>query len=416
MIIEDVREDSKSGIQAQKEEIEDIESKADKQKSIIAEDTLPKKKRGKSIQIEESITVVELEDQPTQVEVKTASRRKSSKGKSLEIQEVEMIETKIEPQTPTEVIVEKKLKRGISASKEEVIISDEPERSKPKESKIEILEEVSSQKGFVATKVEVVVEEGSKRRESKIEVIEEFKPHKASLATKDDIIEVENEVASNKRKDSQIKIIDDKADTAVLASKEEIVQEKNASSKRKQSKVEALDESPKKAVPATKEDVVEVEMNGDQLNRRKSKVEALEKDEPQRGKSAIKEEAVDVENDVAKSRRKSSKIGTVEEELPQKAIKIEDEEIDEDVENLLRRAKKQRSLIEEIKVVEDKIEAPEGIVIDFTKKKKKKQNTIGCTSTFTTSPSILERTTRASENYYVTKTLTYYTHCRATYP
>ncbi|KAI4471482.1 immunoglobulin i-set domain [Holotrichia oblita] len=228
-----------------------------------------------------------------------------------------------------------------------------------KESKIETVEERSSQKGFVATKVEVVVEEGSKRRESKIEVIEELKTHKAALATKDDIIEVENEVSSNKRKDSQIKIIDDKAETAVLASKEEIVQEKNVSSKRKQSKVESLDESPQKAVSATKEDIIEVEMNGDKLNRRKSKVEAIEKDEPQRGKSAKKEEAVNVGNDATKSRRKSSKISAVEEELPQKGIKIEDEEIDEDVEDLLRRAKKQRSLIEEIKVAEDKIEAPE---------------------------------------------------------
>lgn len=361
--VEDIKTETQSGKMYQKEEIEEVHPDLEIEEKIVVEESFSKKKRGKSIQMEEKIINVELEDQPSKVEEKPASKRKPSKGKMIEIEEIETVQINGTPQTPTEIVVDAKSKTAISASKEEVI-QDEFKVSKRKDGKLEILEEISSQKAVFATKEEASEAEGPKRRESKVEILQEVKSHKAIAAIKDDIVEVENEIVGVKRQESKIETVDDKTGKAILASKEdiEIVDNEVASSKRKQSKVEDIEKGvPQKPIAATKEDIVEIESDVHKLNRRESKIETLEKDEPQIGVSATKESATEVESDATKSRRKASKTVITEEE-PQKGVRTEDEEIDEDVEELLRRAKRQRSQMEEIQVQE--VEGPEGIV-DF---------------------------------------------------
>lgn len=118
---------------------------------------------------------------------------------------------------------------------------------------------------------------------------------------------------------------------------------------------DVVDKTPQKGIAATKEDKETVETKEEP----KLPVEAeIPKKKPQKGKTAVKEEAEVIEvSDLDKASKKPTE-KTIDRQDSKKGVRSVDDEEDDEVEALLKRAQKQRSLIEEIKTKES--EAPEG--------------------------------------------------------
>ncbi|XP_022920655.2 obscurin isoform X3 [Onthophagus taurus] len=167
-----------------------------------------------------------------------------------------------------------------------------------------------------------------KRRQSKVATTEE----------------VEIEEIEKPHEISDVKDIKVKSQRSVVATTEEAtIQDKEES---QVSDVKEIKVKPQVSVVATTEEIVEEHTE----EPKKSKMKDVS-NKPRKSIVATTEEAVQVEHDINKSRRKSSTT-TIKVTESQKGIKSGDDELDEDVEELLNRAKRQRSLIEDVKVEE----------------------------------------------------------------
>lgn len=119
---------------------------------------------------------------------------------------------------------------------------------------------------------------------------------------------------------------------------------------------DVTDKTPQKGIAATKEDKETIETKEEP---KLPLEEDIPKKKPQKGKTASKEEAEVVEvSDLDKVSKKPTE-KKIDRQDSKKGVRSLDDEEDDEVEALLKRAQKQRSLIEEIKTKES--EAPEGI-------------------------------------------------------
>lgn len=199
-----------------------------------------------------------------------------------------------------------------------------------------------------------MIEEEELKPEHETQIIEDVsKPEQKSavLASKEEIKTTEKTDDSEQPKIDDIPKQKPKRGVSATEEKCEIVEFSIDSTRRKSIEEEIDQKAPQKAIGASVEEAVIRKVEEDSV----PKTEEVPKEKVQRGVSVQKEEIESGQVKEGASKAKEAKVDTA---VSQKGVKNDDDEIDEEVEALLQRAKKQRSLIEEVNV---KDEEPEGI-------------------------------------------------------
>ncbi|XP_018567720.1 obscurin isoform X4 [Anoplophora glabripennis] len=280
-------------------EIEVKESSIKSPEPIVEEPPSPKVLRRASSTIIEEVEQVDIDEdahKPKDVEETILEQKKPKRGISVQIEEVETVESKADTPTPAkeEDLPRPSLKKGVSATKEDIdLIEDEDIQKTPKTPIETDIDANKKLKRGVSASVENadLIEDQKEEPQTPLETdVDSARQLRRGISAKKETIEVVEDETTKPKTPTTI------ADEPELA--------------------------PSKAKRAVIEDRKEVEIDEEEIAPRKIKEETLERQESQKGKRDYDEE-----------------------------------EIDKRTEELLRKAQKQRSLVEEITEKPSKAEA-----------------------------------------------------------
>lgn len=302
-------------------------------------------------------------------------------------EKVEIEEKKAETKSPEPLIEEpsspKPAEKAKRAVKEEAQIVELDDSAQPEPIVEEELPKKKVSRGK-SVQFDIIEEE---QQSAPVTPVQEELPkkdlQKGISATKEDAEEVDNK---EKNKVPQTPIEEEvpkkEPQKARKASVEEAEEVKSKISPKTPVEEELPKEEPQKGVAASKEDADVIEPKEEP----KLPVEEdIPKKKPQRGISVKKEEAEVVDSSGLDTTPQKADEKVLERQESKKGVKIVDDEEDEEMEALLRRAQKQRSLVEDVEV--KKVEAPEGTLM--------KSSTCSITMYRFFSSSIFQHTTHA---------------------